>query len=639
MCGICGKISMNGTEVDPEGIRRMTAVLSHRGPDGDGVYIRNGARVSVGIGHRRLSIIDLSEAGRQPMPNEDGSLWVSSNGEIYNFQALRVALEEKGHQFRSRTDTEVILHLYEDEGAAGISKLRGMFAFALWDERTDTLFLARDRVGIKPLVYYWDGRTFLFASEIKALLQDPAVPKEVDWEAVELYLSFNYIPAPFTVYKNIRKLRPAHWLRLRGGTVEEESWWDIDGRAAPPDPAPMDYAGRKERLFDTLDEAVRSHMLADVPVGAFLSGGIDSSIIVGLMSRHSDRPVKTYSIGYKDMPLFDETHYAREVAAFHNTDHHEIVLSVRDVVSAVPDVLNSFDEPFADSSAIPSFVVSRETARNVKVALSGDGGDELFAGYRMYAGEYWFSFYRRIPATLRRSIIEPLLLRLPDSRDNLVADYSRRMKKFLRGAGDTFEGRFLSWNEIFAREQREGLLRRRTDGNPDPGREILGRRLREFQGSRLNRMLYADFKETLPGDMLQKVDAMSMLNSLEVRVPLLDHHVCELAFSFHDDVKMKRGRGKFILIDTFKHLLPPSLHRRPKWGFEVPVGKWMKSELKYLLDEYLSRDRIERQGGFHYGMIHRMVEDLLTRRSDTSWQLWNLVVFQNWYDRHIDRNG
>ncbi|HRT71726.1 MAG TPA: asparagine synthase (glutamine-hydrolyzing), partial [Syntrophales bacterium] len=487
MCGICGKISLNGIEVDPEVIRRMTAVLSHRGPDGDGVYIRNGPSVSVGLGHRRLSIIDLSEAGCQPMPNEDESLWVVFNGEIYNFQTLRTALEEKGHRFRSRTDAEVLLHLYEDEGAAGISKLRGMFAFALWDERTDSLFLARDRVGIKPLVYYWDGRTFLFASEIKALLQDPTVPKEIDWEAVELYLAFNYIPAPRTVFKNIRKLRPAHWLILKDGTVKEEPWWDIDGGAASPDPVPIDYAGQKELLFDALDDAVRSHMVADVPVGAFLSGGIDSSIIVGLMSRHSDRPVKTYSIGYRDMPLFDETRYAREVAAFHHTDHHEIVLSVGDILSAVPEVLDSFDEPFADSSAIPSFLVSRETARSVKVALSGDGGDELFAGYRMYAGEYWYSFYRHIPATLRRSLIEPLLLRLPDSRDNLVADFSRRMKKFMRGAGDTFEGRFLSWNEIFAREQREGLLRRRTDGNPDPGRELLSTRLREFQGSRLNR--------------------------------------------------------------------------------------------------------------------------------------------------------
>lgn len=638
MCGICGKISLNGSPVAPDLLSRMTGLLSHRGPDGEGTYLHRGSRVSAGLGHRRLSIIDVSDAGRQPMANEDGTLRLVYNGEIYNFQSLREDLEKKGHRFRSRTDSEVILHLHEEEGIRGISKLRGMFAFALWDEKAESLLLVRDRVGIKPLVYYWDGRTLLFASEIKCILEDPSVPKEIDGEALELYLTFNYIPSPHTIFRHIRKLKPAHALVLRDGALEEAAWWNVDPDRPIQGPVPANMEDQKNELFAALEDAVRSHLVADVPVGAFLSGGIDSSIVVGLMSRHSGRPVKTYSIGYSDMPFYDETPYARDVAALNGTDHHEIILSASDVLSAVPDVLNSFDEPFADSSAIPTFLVSRETARHVKVALSGDGGDELFAGYRMYAGEYWYSMYRFIPSVLRRRLIEPLLLSLPDSRDRLASDYSRRIKKFLSGAGEHFEDRFLSWNVIFPREQRLELLQRPGQPFSDPGRRILSDRLGEFQGDAVNRMLYAHFKESLPGDMLHKVDAMSMLHALEVRVPILDHRVCELAFSLPGDVKMKRGYGKRLLIETFRHLLPPSLHRRPKRGFEVPISVWMKRDLKYLLDDYLSRDRIRRQGIFCCDMIDRMVQDLMSRRSDTSWQLWNLIVFQNWYDRHIDRH-
>jgi len=638
MCGICGIISSNGSNVAPDLLKRMTGLLAHRGPDGEGTYIHHGPRWSAGLGHRRLSIIDLSDAGRQPMSNEDGTLWVAFNGEIYNFQHLREVLERTGHRFKSRTDTEVILHLYEDEGVAGISKLRGMFAFAVWDERTETLLLVRDRVGVKPLVYYWDGRTLLFASEIKSILQNPAVIKEIDWNAMELYLTLNYIPSPYTIFKNTRKLKPGHMLVLHDGMIKEEEYWNIDLNRVLKKSHSTDFIQQKKELFITLEESVRSHMVSDVPVGAFLSGGIDSSIIVGLMSRYSSRPVRTYSIGYKDMPLYDETHYARDVAVLNRTDHHEIILSVSDVLSAIPEVLNSFDEPFADSSAIPSFVISKETARNVKVALSGDGGDELFAGYRMYAGEYWFSFYRSIPRMARQRLIEPLLLKLSDSRDDLASDYARRLKKFLRGATkDSFEDRFLSWNEIFTREQRKGLMPSALNATSDLGRQMLAKRLNEWDTDLTNRMLYADFKEALPGDMLQKVDAMSMLNSLEIRVPLLDHQVCELAFSWNGDVKMKRGRGKHILLETFKPILPPSLLRRAKWGFEIPIGKWMQMDLKYLMDEYLSQDLIQRQGIFHYDTIHQMVQNLMNHRMDTSWQLWNLIVFQNWYYRHIDR--
>ncbi len=395
MCGICGKLDFTGAPVDEDLLRRMTGLLAHRGPDDSGLYLSPRREVACGLGHRRLSIIDLSEAGRQPMTNEDRSLWMVFNGEIYNFASLRDELENKGHRFASRTDSEVIIHLFEEEGPAGIARLNGMFSLALWSERTETLLLARDPVGIKPLVYYWDGKRFLFASEIKALLADLAVPREIDLEALDLYLSLNYIPAPWTIFRNIRKLRPGHLLTVQDGVLKEEKYWDIPLPDPADGPDPRDVEGIKATLFRTLEEAVRGQMVADVPLGAFLSGGIDSSVIVGLMARNAPRPVKTYSIGYRDMPMYDETSYAQEVAACHRTDHHEIMLSSREIIDTIPAVLASLDEPFGDSSAVPTFVVARETVRDVKVALSGDGGDELFAGYRMYKGEAWYRRYLR----------------------------------------------------------------------------------------------------------------------------------------------------------------------------------------------------------------------------------------------------
>ncbi|OPY87996.1 MAG: Asparagine synthetase (glutamine-hydrolyzing) 1 [Syntrophaceae bacterium PtaU1.Bin231] len=634
MCGICGKLNHDGVPVEEALLRKMAGSFSYRGPDDEGYYANRPERdeAAVGLGHRRLSIIDLSAAGRQPMTNEDGSVRIVFNGEIYNFQALRTELERKGHRFRSKTDTEVIVHLYEEEGADGFRRLSGMFAFAIWDERAQSLLLCRDRIGIKPLVYGKFGSSFLFASEIKGILEDPEVPREIDWNALDLYLTFNYIPAPFTIFRGIRKLRPGHCLVLKDGKVFEKAYWNIPDRTGER----TDYEAAREELYRTLEDAVRSHMISDVPLGAFLSGGIDSSIIVGLMARNSGRPVKTFSIGYADMPLFDETGYAAEVAAFHGTDHHVFKLGSRDIRAAIPRVLESFDEPFADSSAVPTFIVSRETAGEVKVALSGDGGDELFAGYRMYTGEGWYARYRRIPGCIRRGVIEPAVLALPDSRNSRMLEYARRAKKFLRGAKGSFAERFFSWNEIFSQELREAVFPS-AEADRDLGKAMLAARLRETDGDPINRMLYADLKESLPGDMLRKVDLMSMLHSLEVRVPLLDHRVCELAFAMPGDWKIRNGRGKHILIDTFKELLPPSLHRRPKWGFEMPVSQWLKTDLAFLIEEHLSRERLARQGIFRYEAVRGLREALQSNRSDTGWQLWNLIVFQVWYANFMEQ--
>ncbi|HLA28919.1 MAG TPA: asparagine synthase (glutamine-hydrolyzing) [Syntrophales bacterium] len=635
MCGICGKIDFTGTPIDEDLLLRMTGLLAHRGPDDSGVYLSHQGSVSCGLGHRRLSIIDLTEAGRQPMSNENQTVWMVFNGEVYNYVALRKELEKKGHRFASRTDSEVIIHLFEEEGSAGISRLVGMFALAIWSEKTRTLVLARDQVGIKPLVYYWDGRHLLFASEIKALLANPVVPRKIDLEALDLYLSLNYIPAPHTIFKNISKLRPGHILTIHNGALKEEQYWDIAPCMADDIPVGSDFEETKETLFRTLNEAVRSQMVADVPLGAFLSGGIDSSVIVGLMARNSSRPVKTYAIGYKDMPMYDESAYAREVAAFHRTEHHEIMLSSEEIIGAIPAVLSSFDEPFGDSSAVPTYVVSRETAKDVTVALSGDGGDELFAGYRMYKGEAWYRRYRVIPRLIREGLLEPAILSLPDSRDEKFAEHIRRAKKFLRGAKETLAERVIAWNELFSPDSKNALLADGYGADRQLARKAFTAALNHLSADPVNRMLYADFKISLPADMLWKVDMMSMGHSLEVRVPLLDRRVCELAFRIGGEWKIRHGRSKYIFIETFKEILPQHLHKRPKWGFEMPISKWLKRDLHCLITAYLSRERVAKQGIFNYPVIERLVENLIRNRTDTSWRIWNLIAFQAWHESYM----
>jgi asparagine synthase (glutamine-hydrolysing) len=589
------------------------------------------------------------------MSNEDGSVWITFNGEIYNFKQIRAELENKGHRFQSNTDTEVIIHLYEEEGLDAVQRLNGMFAFALWDENLNRLWVCRDRIGIKPLVYYWNDQQFLFASEIKALLNDPIISKELDYEALRLYLAFNYVPAPYTIFKGIQKLKPGQFLTLQNKKLEFMQYWD-----APPthdvEKSISSFSDQqnsyKEILFDYLQEAVRSRIIADVPIGAFLSGGIDSSIIVALMARHADKPVKTFSIGFKNAGLFDETNYAREVAALNHTDHHEFKLTHNDLIDVFVHALSTFDEPFADSSAIPTYLVSRETREFVTVALSGDGGDELFAGYRSYLGEYWFSKYMLIPGLLRENIFERLITFLPDSRDKKFLEYNRRLKKFIKSTKGSFPERLLALKEVFPREIRNCILKNdrhkansyqedialrwvKTLLTQYQGDRINRKLLNQYQGDRINSMLYSDFKDSLPGDMLTRVDLMSMKNSLEVRVPFLDHRVVELAFQMQGFLKIYKGKTKYILKETFKDLLPASLLRRSKAGFEIPISRWLKSDLKFLVDEYLSENKIRDQGIFDCNIVNDLVASHSENKSDTSWMIWNLIVFQYWYKNYF----
>jgi asparagine synthase (glutamine-hydrolysing) len=638
MCGICGIIDLTGQAVPQDLLRSMAESFAYRGPDDEGFYLDG----PVGLGHRRLSIIDLSPDGHQPMCNEDKGLWLVFNGEIYDFAQTRKELLSRGHTLKSHTDTETVLHLYEDEGVACIKHLNGMFGFALWDARLQRLWLARDRLGKKPLVYYWDGRRFIFASEIKAILRDPKIVREIDFEALDLYLTLNYIPAPWTIFKNIRKLLPGNSLLLEKGSLSIQPFWDISANGeeplipSPSDALPWDRC--KDRLRQLLEASVGRRLIADVSLGAFLSGGVDSSIIVALMAKQSSRPVKTFSIGYEDLPFFDETRYAREVAKFNRTEHYEFRLGCRDILDAFPKVLDLLDEPFADSSAVPTYIVSRETRRHATVALSGDGGDELFAGYRMYLGEVWARHYARIPGALRNSLIAPLVESLPDGRDKPYLDLVRRAKKFLRGMSLSFPERFCGWREIFPFSVRQNLLRRPSDRNSylELTRQAVRDGKRLFPKDAVNLMLYLDVKGLLPGDMLTKVDRMSMANSLEVRVPFLDHTLVEYVFSLKGSAKLGAWKGKRILLETFKDLLPPLLHNRPKWGFEMPIGTWLRKELKFLIEEYLQEDRIQDQGVFVSRVVRDMVSNHMNGRQDTSWQLWNLIVFEHWYEKYIE---
>jgi asparagine synthase (glutamine-hydrolysing) len=644
MCGICGKLNYGGVQVDEALLRRMCRSLAYRGPDDEGIFVSSKSqdtKVQVGLGHTRLSVIDTSDAGHQPMCNEDETIWLAYNGEIYNFKEIRTELKEKGHRFRSNTDSEIIIHLYEEEGIDCLKRLNGMFAFCIWDERLQKLWLCRDRLGIKPLVYYWDGEIIIFASEIKGILCDSSVRKEIDWTSLNLYLTFNYIPAPKTIFKNIRKLEAGNYLLAERNTVVIRKYWDINTDVTPLQDKPernSDQLGfYKKRLYGLLENSVQNRMISDVQLGAFLSGGIDSSIIVGLMARNSERPVKTFSIGYKDMPLFDETRYSREVARFNKTEHYEFKLDYKDILDSFPAVLDTLDEPFADSSAVPTYAVSQETKRHVTVALAGDGADELFAGYRMYQGEYLAKYYSILPGIIKKKIIEPFINCLPDSREKKHSEYIRRLKKFTNGMSGSLAERFYGWQEIYPSDIRQKLIKHHLLDSMSfqEGQEIISQKLNEFAGDNINRMLYVDVKNSLPGDMLAKVDLMSMRNSLEVRVPFLDHEVVEFAFEMEGNVKLKGLKRKYILMETFKDILPPILHNRPKWGFEMPIGAWLRKELKFLIDDFLSRDCVNKQGIFEYEAIDSLIKKHMSKKTDYSLQLWNLIVFQHWHKRYF----
>ncbi len=630
MCGICGLYNFgSGEPADEQVLRRMMALLRHRGPDDEGTYL-SPTCPALGLGHTRLSIIDIA-GGHQPLANEDGSVWVILNGEIYNYKELRADLEARGHRFRTETDTETIVHLYEESGTGCLGHLRGMFAFALWDEGRRRLFLARDRLGQKPLVYWTDGRRFCFASEAKALLQVPGVPRELEPEALHHYLTLAYVPAPLTMFRGIKKLSPAHFLLVGERVAQPTRYWQ-PGFHREERRYEEAYA---EELRETLREATRLRLRSDVPLGAFLSGGIDSSITVALMSTLTEQPVKTFSIGSEEK-AYDEVAYARLIAERYHTDHREFTVRP-DCLAVLPRLIWFYGEPFADSSAIPTYYVSGITRRFVTVALTGDAGDECFAGYPRYRAVKLAGYFDRLPRVLRRAIASPLWQRLPSSLEQKSA--LRRLKKLLAALALPHELRYLTWIAYFTEEQKralyQGNLARPTAGLDTA--DLLAARFADVPDrDPLTATTYVDLMTYLPDDLLVKVDVASMAHSLECRSPFLDHHVVELAARMPIELKLRAFKSKYLLKRTFRDLLPRQILHRRKMGFAVPLARWLRNELQGFLKDVLLGSSALSRGYFRRQVVNQLIEEHVAGVFDHAYRLWALLWFELWCQMFLD---
>jgi asparagine synthase (glutamine-hydrolysing) len=631
MCGIAGIYRFDGGPVDTAVLRRMADAIRHRGPDDQGVHVDG----QVGLGHRRLSIIDLSPRGRQPMSNEDGSIWISFNGEIYNYQELRVDLIKHGHRFRSDTDTEAIVHLYEEEGVNCLRRLNGMFAFALWDSRARRLLLARDRLGIKPLFYYQDGDKLLFGSEIKSILCDPSVDRQVNVEALHHFLSFNYMAAPLTMFQGVRQLLPAHYLVVEEGRVSVTEYWDLRFPDGGPTHKDSYYLERVEELFK---RAVRRMLVSDVPFGAFLSGGLDSSAVTTFMSQMLEQPVNTFSIGFAEA-TYSELDYARLVARHCATRHHEQIVSPDTLPDLLPRLVWHGEEPTADASMVPVYYVSRLARQHVTMVLSGDGSDEIFAGYETYTAYYAGDIYRRLPLFLRRRIISELVKRLPVSNAKLSFRY--KAGRFVRGANFAPEQGHFYWRLILDEDQKRALYADRLERQLQAVDTFQATYARYFQKTTardpLNRLLYVDTRFYLPNDMLVKVDRMSMANSLEVRVPFLDHELVECLAEVPPSLKLRYFvQTKYLLKSLMRNRLPHRVVHRQKQGFNIPVGAWIREPLRSFVQDILSDAGVRRMGFFKPAAVRQLLSDHFTRKADYGYEIWGLLVFVLWWEAFIE---
>jgi asparagine synthase (glutamine-hydrolysing) len=631
MCGIAGFVDSPSSSAVPLTaeagralIHRMCDVIRHRGPDDEGAWLAEGSGVALGM--RRLSVIDLS-TGHQPIHNEDRTVWIVFNGEIYNFRELRRTLESLGHRFYTSTDTETIVHAYEQWGADAIARLRGMFGLAIWNAKTKTLLLARDRAGIKPLHYASVSGRLYFGSEIKSLLEAPDLPRDLDLRALDHYLSFLYTPRDGSIFSSVRKLPPGHLL----------TWCDGRATIAPffEWPAEESFDGTEadatDQLRAVLADAVRSHLMSDVPLGAFLSGGIDSSLVVGLMAEASPSKVKTFSIGFNE-PAFDELEHARKVAQHFATDHHEFVVTP-DGVGILDRLIAHFDEPFADASAIPTWYVSEMARQHVTVVLSGDGGDELFGGYDRYLPHpRVVAFDRYSPRGLRR-VAAIAASRLP---------HGVKGKNFLRHVSRDERGRYLDAIRFFSADEKSSLLSavvlQQLDGT-DPESAAAAHFQRYADLPWASQMMRFDAETYLPEDVLTKVDRMSMAHSIESRVPLLDNQVIAFACSLPASFKIKNGRRKHILKEVASTLLPREILDRRKQGFGVPLGTWFRSGLKELFADTLLSPTAQQRGYFNPAFVRQVVEEHLSGRRDHALRLWQLVVFERWHRLYLDRVG
>ncbi len=627
MCGIVGITNANSRRVDLEILQKMNDAIIHRGPDDDGFYVNE----NIGLAMRRLSIIDIAH-GKQPIHNCDKSAWIVFNGEIYNFQQLRADLEKRGHKFYTNSDTEVIIHLYDRYGVDCVQHLRGMFAFAIWDDKDKSLFVARDRVGKKPLLYsHQPNGSLIFGSEFRALLAHPDISREVDYEAIDNYLSYLCVPAPQTAFKQIRKLEPGHWLRWKNGEIETKRYWLPDFSKK----IKISQEEAEEETLRILRESVKLRMISEVPLGAFLSGGVDSSTVVALMAEMSSQPVKTFSIGFEEQD-FSELKYAKRVAEHIGAEYHEFIVKP-DALEVLPILVEHYGEPYADSSAIPTYYVAKETRKFVTVALNGDGGDESFAGYERHAAMRLAEKYHRLPGVLRKALIEKPMNLLPTSE--LKKSRVRDVKRFLQAASLPKTERYFRWMSTFNREAKKELYTREfteqvSAQNPS---HFLDEWFAKANGSGiLDTTLLTDQMTYLPNDLLVKVDIASMANSLEARSPLLDHKVIEFAASLPENLKMRRFETKSLLKKVAARLVPKEVIYRRKMGFGVPIGNWFRGEMKEFVRDVLLSEKCLTRGIARREMIEKYVNEHLNAERDHTFQIWTLLMLELWFQRFVD---
>ncbi len=632
MCGIAGILRLDGRRPDDRAaLRAMGESLIHRGPDGHGSLIRGPVRLTM----RRLSIIDL-EGGDQPMSNEADTVHVVFNGEIYNFVELRESLVACGHQFRTRSDTETIVHAYEQWGDDFVSHLNGMFAIALWDEVRARLVLARDRAGIKPLYYAHANGALVFGSELKALLKSGLVPRELDFRALGQYLSLEYIPAPASIMRGVRKLRPGHVLTSSTTGVCERSYWDLSLAQSESDPLPGGAADHIHAFRDVLRRAVKQEMVSDVPVGVLLSGGIDSSTVAALMTQATDEPIRSFSVSFAERS-FDESRYARIVAAHLGTRHHELRVTPADLIEALPTITSIVDEPFADPSIVPTYLVSRFARERVKVALGGDGGDEMLAGYSTLQAHRLAPLYRMLPAPFRRAVVERAAAKLPASPHYMAFDFL--LRRFIQGADAPSWHQHQMWTGALYGESKAAVLHPDVRGATDDGKfEAALAETAVASGAEhpLNRILYQDFKLYLEGDILAKTDRASMATSLETRVPFLNLDMLEHLERVPVTLKLRGLTRKYILRKAVKGLLPASIITRRKRGFGIPVAAWLNEDLRSLVYEYLNEARLKREGVFDPAEVATLLDQHARRTRNNAKAIWTIMMFQMWRERWLD---
>jgi asparagine synthase (glutamine-hydrolysing) len=630
MCGITGIISLHPDQpVDRKTLVEMTESIAHRGPDDQGIYINRQA----GLGARRLSIIDLA-SGHQPIPNEDQTMWITFNGEIYNYKELRDLAIHKGHRFRTHCDTEVILHLFEEFGPDCLHHLSGIFAFAIWDERKKELFVARDRMGIKPLYYSETKSFFIFGSEMKSLMKHPEINRDISLTSLNQYLTFEYVPTPSTILKNVFRLEPGHFLKQSASGLKIQKYWSPDFQTSEARHK-FDLKTEKDKLLETLETAVTEELVSDVPVGVFLSGGLDSSAIAAIMARNAGKQVNSFSIAFKEA-TFDESHYARKVADHLGLKHQELVVDSQMVLDLIPNLADYLDEPFGDSSFVPTFILSRFASQHLKVVLGGDGSDELFAGYPTLTAHRIFFIYQKLfPEFFRKKVFQKLAHLLPVSFNDISFDF--KLRRFLDGEGRPLLERHHRWLGSFSDSEKESLFKKEL--HPALGNTFKTTYHHNescFAKDDLNRVLYNDIKMYLEGDILFKVDRASMANSLEVRVPFLNRRVVDLAMNLPLNLKLNRLTGKYLLKKVMGTLLPDEIVNRPKKGFNIPVAQWLAGDLQPLLQDLLSSARIEAQGLFNSSYIETLLREHFSKKKDHRKMLWTLLVFQLWHEKHIN---